>query len=68
MAMSGGSSSLSYSNSIDNDRRFRRNCLEAFTGPIADAFSTLLDVQRDQVAWDWQAWETASAGGASDDE
>ena len=60
MAMSGGSSSLSYNNSADNDRRFRRNCLEGFTSQISDAFSTLLKGQQDRADFDWSAWEQAA--------
>lgn len=70
MALIGGASSLSYNNSADNDRRFRRNCLEGFTTQISDALSTLLRNHRDRVEFDWSAWERASGttdtGGAAD--
>ena len=71
MAMSGGSSSLSYNNSADNDRRFRRNCLEGFTSQLSDAFSTLLKGQQDRADFDWSAWEQAAgttSGGGSGEE
>jgi HK97 family phage portal protein len=61
MAMAGGSSSLSYANARDNDRRYRRNCLEAYTTQLGDAFGSLLRVQRDTVGWDWEAWEQSGA-------
>lgn len=62
MAMSGGSSSLSYANSQDNDRRFRRNCLAAFTQQISDAFSGLLPQGRgplegERLVFDYTRWE-----------
>lgn len=67
MTMAGGGSSLSYSNSQDNNRRFRANCLEAFTSQIADAVNTLLPPGRSAaeqrpVTFDYTDWE----GGMSD--
>lgn len=59
MALSGGASSLSYSNSSDNDRRYRRNCIEGFTTQIGDALSTLLRGRQERVAWDWDTWQTS---------
>lgn len=57
MALAGNASSLSYSSSRDNDRRFRRNCLEGFTTQIGDALSTLLPGRGARVEWDWSGWE-----------
>jgi HK97 family phage portal protein len=66
MAMSGGSSSLSYANSQDNDRRFRRNCLAAFTQQISDAFSLLLppgrsESENQRLVFDYTQWEGEDA-------
>lgn len=62
MTMAGGGSSLSYSNSQDNNRRFRNNCLEAFTSQIEDAINTLLPPGRSgaeqrRVTFDYSGWE-----------
>ena len=67
MTMAGGGSSLSYSNSQDNNARFRANCLEAFTGQIADALSQLLPPGRgpgeeSRAGFDYTDW----MGGPSD--
>lgn len=64
MSTSGGSSSLSYANSQDNDRRFRRNCLEAFTSQIEDALSMLTPLGRGEedalpVRFDYDSWESS---------
>ena len=64
MTMIGGSSSLSYTNAQDNDRRFRRNCLEAFTSQIEDALSLLTPPGRtpdeaQQVRFDYSGWEAS---------
>lgn len=64
--MTGGSSSLSYSNAQDNDRRFRRNCLSAFTQQIESSLSLLLPPGRDAtedmtVTFDYTGWEAAGA-------
>lgn len=70
MALAGNASSLSYSNSADNDRRFRRNALEGFTTQIGDALSTLLPGRGDRVQWDWTGWEGATPAaddGSTDD-
>ena len=69
--MTGGSSSLSYSNAQDNDRRFRRNCLSAFTQQIEHSLSLLLPPGRDAgeditVTFDYEGWE--AAGSADDDQ
>jgi len=61
MTMAGGGSSLSYSNSQDNNARFRANCLEAFTGQIADSLSQLLPQGRNaaeeqRVQFDYTDW------------
>ena len=66
MTASGGSSSLSYANSQDNDRRFRRNCLEAFTSQIEDALSQLAPQGRSSteagtIRFDYAGWEAAGA-------
>lgn len=60
--MTGGSSSLSYSNAQDNDTRFRRNCLSAFTQQIETSLSGLLPPGRDEaedvtVGFDYSRWE-----------
>ena len=65
-----GQSSLSYSNSRDNQRLFRTNCLAHFTRQIEDAFSELLSNGRnaseaDSVRFDWSEWE--NAGGNTPD-
>jgi Phage portal protein len=60
MSMSGGSSSLSYANSQDNDRRFRRNCLAAFTQQISDAFSPMFGLGQELV-FDYTRWEGEGA-------
>ena len=65
MAMSGGSSSLSYANSQDNDRRFRRNCLEAFTSQIEDALSQLTG-ESQPVRFDYSEWEVARGADTTD--
>lgn len=62
--MTGGSSSLSYSNAQDNDTRFRRNCLSAFTQQIEHSLSLLLPPGRDTseeqtVRFDFTGWESA---------
>ena len=62
MAMSGGGSSLSYSNSQDNNRRFASNCLKAFTTQIEDSINTLMPPGRglgeaDGVFFDYTDWE-----------
>jgi HK97 family phage portal protein len=62
MTSSGGSSSLSYANSQDNDRRFRKNCLEAFTSQISDALTPLLGYGDGRIDFDYTAWE----GGGGD--
>lgn len=67
--MTGGSSSLSYSNAQDNDTRFRRNCLSAFTQQIESSLSMLLPPGRDAsedhyVTFDYTGWE---AQGRADD-
>jgi HK97 family phage portal protein len=67
MTMAGGASSLSYANAQDNNRRFRANCLEAFTSQIEDAMSLLLGPGRTYAEsrnfiFDWTSWEgTANA-------
>lgn len=66
LTLVGGSSSLSYSNSADNDRRFRRNALEPFTTQIADALSQLLPPGRNEdeaqeVVFDYTRWEASGA-------
>lgn len=58
----GGQSSLSYNNAQDNNRLFRRNCIEAFTSQIEDAFSQLLPPGRGEdeateALFDFTAWE-----------
>ena len=68
--MSGGSSSLSYANSQDNDRRFRRNCLEAFTSQIEDALTQLTPPGRgadesQPVRFDYAGWEASGANPAT---
>jgi HK97 family phage portal protein len=67
MAMSGGSSSLSYANAQDNDRRFRRNCLNHFTSQIEDALSQLAPQGRSAaeagtVRFDYTGWEATGDG------
>lgn len=65
MTMAGGGSSLSYSNSQDNNRRFRNNCLEAFTSQIEDALTPLLrasgrnEGEEQRVRFDYTEWEGA---------
>lgn len=61
-ALVGGQSSLSYTNAQDNNRLFRRNCLEGFTSQIADAFSQLLPPGRGEdeatdAYFDYTDWE-----------
>lgn len=58
----GGQSSMAYANSQDNNRRFRRNCLEGYTTQLADALTTLLPPGRnpdeaDEVMFDYTDWE-----------
>lgn len=65
MSMSGGSSSLSYANSQDNDRRFRRNCLAAFTQQMSDSFSMLLDISQ-RLIFDYTRWEGEGAEATSE--
>lgn len=65
-----GSASLTYSNSRDNDRRFRRNCLAAFTQQLEDSLSLLLPPGRNvaeeqRVEFDYSRWE---GSGAYDDQ
>jgi HK97 family phage portal protein len=62
MTMAGGGSSLSYSNSQDNNARFRANCLEAFTTQLADSLTGLLPTGRgpgeeQAIAFDYSEWE-----------
>ena len=62
MAMAGGNSSLSYSNSRDNNRRFKANCLSGFTTQIEDAINTLMPPGRGvgeagRVFFDYTEWE-----------
>lgn len=65
MTMAGGGSSLSYSNSQDNNRRFRNNCLEAFTSQIEDALTPLLrasgrnEGEEQRIRFDYTDWEGA---------
>lgn len=71
MSMMGGSSSLSYANAQDNDRRFRRNCLEAFTSQIEDALTMLTPPGRSPeesqpVRFDFSGWEATGSANASD--
>ena len=67
LTLAGGASSLSYSNSQDNNRRFRMNCLSAFTSQIEDAISPLLrrpgrnGGEEQRVRFDYTEWEAASA-------
>lgn len=67
----GGQSSLSYANAQDNDRLFRRNCLEAFTTQIEDALTELhgrpgrgVD-ELVRVTFDWTRWETTTPAAAA---
>jgi len=58
----GGQSSMAYANAQDNNRRFRRNCLEGFTTQIADAVTLLLPPGRNPdeatpAYFDYSAWE-----------
>lgn len=67
LAMAGGVSSLSYANAQDNDRRFKRNCLLAFTTQIEDALTTLMPLGRtpdeaQRVEFDFTAWEETTSG------
>lgn len=61
----GGQSSMSYANQQDNDRVFRRNCIEAFTTQIEDALTELLGRpgrsadELVRVQFDWSKWEVA---------
>lgn len=66
MTMAGGSSSLSYANAQDNNRRFRTNCLEAFTSQIATALTSLLppgrgnEAEEQHVQFDYTQWEVSA--------
>lgn len=62
----GGQSSMAYANAQDNNRRFRRNCLEGFTTQIADAVTLLLPPGRNAdeatpAYFDYTAWEGTPA-------
>ena len=66
MSMMGGQSSLSYANASDNNERFRRNALAAFTQQLEDALSLLLPPGRNaaedrRVTFDYTDWEGVSA-------
>ena len=62
----GGASSLSYSNSQDNNRLFRVNCLEAFTSQIEDAITPLLrrpgrnGAEEQRIRFDYTEWKAAA--------
>jgi HK97 family phage portal protein len=66
LSRAGGASSLSYANSQDNNRRFRTNCLEAFTSQIEDAISPLLrapgrnGLEEQRIRFDYTEWEAAA--------
>lgn len=63
-SMTGGSSSLSYSNAQDNDRRFARNALRAFTDEIDAALTPLLrepgraETEANAVVTDYDEWQS----------
>jgi len=71
LTMQGGASSLSYANAQDNNRRFRANCLEAFTSQIEDAMPLLLGPGRTYAesrnfTFDWTSWEGAANADTAD--